>query len=324
MPGPERMAQSAEIERRVQAALGELSPLERAAFTLRHYEGRSIDEISAALEPRDERRQAQRVSCGEEAAHRAGAAEESGIVSARHYSEDDLTLYYYGEGRRRDAIEQHLGGCAGVRVALSRHRRHARDDRRARSCPSAAISTASRSGSASATSCRSGRSRGGRRCSSAIGWCSPRPRRCWCWSRSSPAACGRGSRRRLPASARRTAGGAAAAACCGRRHPATRILLTSVAEHLDRSERVLTDIMNAPDTRRHLDRAALGGRPADHEPAVSAGRGRRRRAIGGGGARRRSSAACSKSSTAPRRSARPISSRFGGGSTRRRCCSKCG
>jgi RNA polymerase sigma-70 factor (ECF subfamily) len=48
-PGPERLAQSAEIERRVQAALGELSPLERAAFTLRHYEGRSIEEISRAL-----------------------------------------------------------------------------------------------------------------------------------------------------------------------------------------------------------------------------------------------------------------------------------
>jgi len=49
LPGPERMAQSAEIDRRVQAALRELSPLERAAFTLRHYEGRSIEEISAAL-----------------------------------------------------------------------------------------------------------------------------------------------------------------------------------------------------------------------------------------------------------------------------------
>ena len=48
-PGPERMAESAEIDRRVQHALGELSPLERAAFTLRHYEGRSIDEISATL-----------------------------------------------------------------------------------------------------------------------------------------------------------------------------------------------------------------------------------------------------------------------------------
>ena len=49
LPGPDRMAQSAEIERRVQAALSELSPLERAAFTLRHYEGRSIEEIGAAL-----------------------------------------------------------------------------------------------------------------------------------------------------------------------------------------------------------------------------------------------------------------------------------
>ena len=49
VPGPERMAQSAEIETRVQRALCELSPLERAAFTLRHYEGRSIDEISATL-----------------------------------------------------------------------------------------------------------------------------------------------------------------------------------------------------------------------------------------------------------------------------------
>ena len=49
LPGPERLAQSAEIQRRVQSALADLSPLERAAFTLRHYEGRSIDEISAAL-----------------------------------------------------------------------------------------------------------------------------------------------------------------------------------------------------------------------------------------------------------------------------------
>jgi len=48
-PGPERLAESAEIERRVQTALVALSPLERAAFTLRHYEGRTIDEISATL-----------------------------------------------------------------------------------------------------------------------------------------------------------------------------------------------------------------------------------------------------------------------------------
>lgn len=48
-PDPERMAGSAEIQRRVAQALEALSPLERAAFTLRHYEGRSIDEISRAL-----------------------------------------------------------------------------------------------------------------------------------------------------------------------------------------------------------------------------------------------------------------------------------
>jgi RNA polymerase sigma-70 factor (ECF subfamily) len=46
---PERQAQSAEIDQRVQDALRDLSPLERAAFTLRHYEGRSIEEISETL-----------------------------------------------------------------------------------------------------------------------------------------------------------------------------------------------------------------------------------------------------------------------------------
>jgi len=49
LPTPERLAQSAEIQQRVQGALAALSPLERAAFTLRHYEGRSIDEISRTL-----------------------------------------------------------------------------------------------------------------------------------------------------------------------------------------------------------------------------------------------------------------------------------
>ena len=30
----------------------------------------------------------------------------------KHYSEDELTLYYYGEGRRRADVERHLDGCA--------------------------------------------------------------------------------------------------------------------------------------------------------------------------------------------------------------------
>jgi RNA polymerase sigma-70 factor (ECF subfamily) len=48
-PGPDRLAESADVQRRVAAALEGLSPLERAAFTLRHYEGRTIDEISRTL-----------------------------------------------------------------------------------------------------------------------------------------------------------------------------------------------------------------------------------------------------------------------------------
>ena len=47
--GPERLARSAEIQRQVEDAMADLSPLERAAFTLRHYEGRTIDEISRTL-----------------------------------------------------------------------------------------------------------------------------------------------------------------------------------------------------------------------------------------------------------------------------------
>src|SRR5437879_7124591 len=48
-PNPERLAESAEIERRVRQALEDLTALERAAFTLRHYEGRSIHEIAETL-----------------------------------------------------------------------------------------------------------------------------------------------------------------------------------------------------------------------------------------------------------------------------------
>ena len=47
--GPDRLAESAEIGQRVADAMRELSPLERAAFTLRHHEGRSIQEISKML-----------------------------------------------------------------------------------------------------------------------------------------------------------------------------------------------------------------------------------------------------------------------------------
>jgi RNA polymerase sigma-70 factor (ECF subfamily) len=48
-PGPDRRALSQEVERAVRGALAELSPMERAAFVLRHFEGRSIAEICGVL-----------------------------------------------------------------------------------------------------------------------------------------------------------------------------------------------------------------------------------------------------------------------------------
>jgi RNA polymerase sigma-70 factor (ECF subfamily) len=48
-PGPERVAMSGEINRKVGQAMTLLTPAERAAFIMRHMEGRSIEEISLAL-----------------------------------------------------------------------------------------------------------------------------------------------------------------------------------------------------------------------------------------------------------------------------------
>ena len=46
---PERLMLSTEVHDRINVAMGGLSRMERAAFVLRHFEGRSIDEISAEL-----------------------------------------------------------------------------------------------------------------------------------------------------------------------------------------------------------------------------------------------------------------------------------
>ena len=48
-PGPERTLLASEMERLRGAALEALTPMERAAFTLRHMEGSSIAEIAEAL-----------------------------------------------------------------------------------------------------------------------------------------------------------------------------------------------------------------------------------------------------------------------------------
>jgi RNA polymerase sigma-70 factor, ECF subfamily len=48
-PGPDRMALGADVRRGIEAALARMSARERAAFVLRHFEGRSIAEIELAL-----------------------------------------------------------------------------------------------------------------------------------------------------------------------------------------------------------------------------------------------------------------------------------
>jgi RNA polymerase sigma-70 factor (ECF subfamily) len=48
-PGPDRVVYGAQVRDRVNAALDELSPQERTAFVLRHFEGLSIEEIGATL-----------------------------------------------------------------------------------------------------------------------------------------------------------------------------------------------------------------------------------------------------------------------------------
>jgi RNA polymerase sigma-70 factor (ECF subfamily) len=48
-PSPERLVLSSEVQARVNAAMSALSRMERAAFVLRHFEGRTIDEISQSL-----------------------------------------------------------------------------------------------------------------------------------------------------------------------------------------------------------------------------------------------------------------------------------
>jgi RNA polymerase sigma-70 factor, ECF subfamily len=53
-PGPERMLLSSELRERVASAMKRLTDVERTAFVLRHFEGRSISEIGAVLKVREE------------------------------------------------------------------------------------------------------------------------------------------------------------------------------------------------------------------------------------------------------------------------------
>lgn len=48
-PSPERLARSTEILRLLKPAMAQLTEMERAVFVLRHYDGRSIEEICAVM-----------------------------------------------------------------------------------------------------------------------------------------------------------------------------------------------------------------------------------------------------------------------------------
>jgi len=48
-PSPERLAASAEMAERMKEALDMLSPAERTAIVMRHWEGCAIEEIAAVL-----------------------------------------------------------------------------------------------------------------------------------------------------------------------------------------------------------------------------------------------------------------------------------
>jgi len=157
-----------------------------------------------------------------------------------HYSEDDLTLYYYGEGRRRDAVERHLAECAACTATYR-----------------------SIAGALAMVPPREPPSRGdqyGLEVWQRIRHQLPPQDAPWWnawlrWDRLALAGAaavlvlaaflaGRFSPRPTPAAGPATV--ATAKPDVDAADPAAdRILLTSVAEHLDRSERVLLDIMNA-------------------------------------------------------------------------------
>jgi hypothetical protein len=163
-----------------------------------------------------------------------------------HYTEDDLTLYYYGEGRRRADVERHLDRCAacaalyreiaGTLAMIAAPQVPERGDqyglevwqRIRRKLPEQDVSSWQ---TLWATLFRGDRLVFAAAAAMLILAAFVAGR---VWPRSSPGAPATG--------VVQTAADAGAAG-----ESRQRILLTSVADHLDRSERVLTDIMNAPD-----------------------------------------------------------------------------
>jgi hypothetical protein len=178
----------------------------------------------------------------------------------KHYSEDELTLYYYGEGRHRPNVERHLDECAacakvyreiaGTLTMIAAPEVPERGDQYG-------LEVWQRIRHKLPEQEETGFAR-------FVRIATFTPRRLAPWSQF-PALKGLGVAATAAVLvvaaflAGRTSRDTAAPPAVGT-SPANvvvdngnadarqRILLTSVADHLDRSERVLTDIMNAPDS----------------------------------------------------------------------------
>jgi hypothetical protein len=178
-----------------------------------------------------------------------------------HLSEDELTLYYYGEGRGRHDIERHLESCAdcgatyreiagtlamiaapevperGDQYGLEvwqriRPRLPERESGFARFARLAGFSGFPGFGLAAAALLVAAAFVGGRAWQRAA-----TPTDTTASNHAAPSAGANGERRGKPENPEDTE---------HRANPANLILLTSVADHLEQSERVLSDIMNAP------------------------------------------------------------------------------
>ena len=158
----------------------------------------------------------------------------------KHYTEDDLTLYYYGEGRRRADVERHLDGCAA--------------------CAKVYREIAGTLAMIAAPEVPERGDQYGLEVWQRIRHKLPEQDGSWFgqwfrWDRLALAGAaaalvlvaflaGRTSRPPAGGPPQIVVNDPTGQAAGDARQ---RILLTSVADHLDRSERVLTDIMNAPD-----------------------------------------------------------------------------
>jgi len=159
----------------------------------------------------------------------------------RHYSEEDLTLYYYGEARRREDIDAHLGTCAACAATYKDI-----------AATLAMIATPDAPERGEQYGLEVWQRIRHKLPEQDAPWWAPwirSDRLAWAAAAATivVAAFGAGrvwERQPVPPAATSSTESARRAPSAEVSH---RILLTSVADHLDRSERLLTDIMNAPD-----------------------------------------------------------------------------